>query len=466
MKTVDVAVIGAGPGGYVTAVRAAQLGFSVALIEKEKTLGGTCLNWGCIPSKALLDSSELFHQAQHQFEVHGIQVSKPKIDFKQMMTRKEDVVSSTVKGIDYLVKKNKITKISGTAQFQDANTLVVTNGKEEERVQATHIIVATGSDVASLPSVPFDGKRIISSREALELKKVPEHMIVIGGGVIGVEIGSVYARLGAKVSVVEYMPRLIPTMDEELGRQLAKSLKKLNISTYVNTKVESATVNKNKVKVLATGPQEKALELEGDYVLVAIGRRAYTDGLGLDKLGIELDQQGRIPVNDKFESSVKGVYAIGDVIQGPMLAHKASEEGVACIEYIAGQHPHYDPNLVPGVVYTWPEIASVGPSEEDLKRDGRAYKKGSFPFKASGRARASEESEGFVKVLADEKTDEILGVHMFGPRAADMISEAVVAMTYRASAEDIGMMMHAHPTFTEAIKEAALMATDKRPIHI
>ncbi|MSR88600.1 MAG: dihydrolipoyl dehydrogenase [Candidatus Margulisbacteria bacterium] len=464
--TYDLIVIGAGPGGYVAAIRGAQLGMTVAIIEKEKTLGGTCLNWGCIPSKALLDSSEHYHQAAHKFKVHGIEVTGLKVNIKQMMARKNDVVSSTTQGIDYLMKKNKIERILGTASFKDANTLLVTNGKTKTEHQAKKIIIATGSDVITLPSVAFDGKRIISSKEALDLTEIPKHLIVIGGGVIGVELGSVYARLGSQVTIIEYADRLLPTMDKELGKSLEKSLKSLGMTFQFNTQVTGAKVVKNKATVTAKIKTGEDIQIEADYVLVAVGRRAYTDGLALDVAGIKADERGRVETNEHFQTNIASVYAIGDVVKGPMLAHKASEEGVACVEYIAGLKTHLNYNTIPGVVYTWPEVASVGQSEEQLKEAGILYKIGKFPFKASGRARASEESEGFAKVLADAKTDEILGIHIIGPRASDMIGEAVVAMEYRASAEDIGSIIHAHPTFTEALKEAALAATDNRPIHI
>ncbi len=454
----DLIVIGAGPGGYVAAIRAAQLGMTVAIVDKRKSLGGTCLNVGCIPSKALLDSSELFHLAHEKFAVHGIEATGVKINLKQMMKRKADVVETTTKGIDYLMKKNKITVFEGTAAFVDAHTVLVGDTK----ITGQKIIIATGSEPTSLQTVPFDGKHIISSDEALSLTSIPKHLIVIGGGVIGVEIGSVYARLGAKVSVVEFMDGLIPTMDRGLGKALEKSLKNLGFEYHLKTKVTGASVSGKEVTVSTEG----GASLKGDIVLVAVGRRPYTSGLSLSKAGIQPDERGRIPVNNHFQTSVPHIYAIGDVVQGAMLAHKASEEGVACVELMAGLAGHVNYDVIPGVVYTWPEVASVGKSEEQLKAAGIAYKSGSFPFKASGRARAAEESEGFVKVLAHKDTDEILGVHMIGPRVSDMIGQGVIAMEYRASAEDIGMMVAAHPTFSEALKEAALAATENRPIHL
>lgn len=459
----DIALIGGGPGGYVAAIRAAQLGFSVVLIEKNPTLGGTCLNVGCIPSKALLDSTELVHQAKEKFAVHGIETGSVSVNFTQMMQRKKDVVLSTTKGIDFLMQKNKITRLLGTGTLIGGNQILV-DGKDKQTVEAKKIIVASGSEPTPLPSVPFDYKRIISSEEALSLTEIPKSLIIIGGGVIGVEMGSIYARLGTAVTIVEFMDTLIPTMDKELGRGLEKTLKKLGIPFKLGTKVTSAKTSKNGVTLTAES-KGQTISLDADYVLVAIGRRPYTAGLGLENVGIVPDERGRIPVNDRFETQVPGIYAIGDVIRGAMLAHKASEEGNAVVELIAGQHAHIDYNAIPGVVYTWPEVAAVGKTEEELKTAGVAYKKGIAPFKASGRARAAEESDGFIKVLAHQETDEILGVHMIGPRAADLIGEAVVALTYRASAEDIGIISHAHPTFSESIKEAALAATENRAIH-
>ncbi len=463
----NAVVIGAGPGGYVAAIRLAQLGLTVAIVEKESTLGGTCLNWGCIPSKALLDSSEHYHQAAHGFKVHGIEVKGLSFDLKQMMTRKSAVVESTTKGIEYLMKKNKITTLKGHATFSDAHKISVSNGKKTETVTADNFIIATGSSVTPLPTVKTNGKGIITSNEAISLKKVPKHMIVIGGGVIGVELGSVYARLGAKVTVVEFLDRLIPGMDKDLGKALQRSLSSsLDFDWHFKTKVTGATQKGNIVTVSAETDTGKALTLKGDCVLVSIGRRPNTDNLGLEHVGIACDEKGRIPINDNFQTQVPHIYAIGDVVRGAMLAHKASEEGVVCAEYIAGQNGHLNYDAIPSVVYTWPEVASVGKSQEECDALGLAYNVGKFPFKASGRARAAEESEGFVKVISAKDTDEVLGVHMIGPRVADMIAEAALAMEYKASAEDIGMTVHPHPTFTEALKEAALGATGNRPIHI
>ncbi len=462
----DVGIIGAGPGGYVAAIRCAQLGLKTVIVEKQSTLGGTCLNWGCIPSKALLDSSEHYHQAVHKFAIHGIKTGKVSVDWAQMLKRKDDVVANTTQGIDYLMKKNNITVQTGVGTFQSPRELVVTQGKKTSALHADKWIIATGSEVMDLPCATRDGRHIIGSNEAISLPTIPKDMVVIGGGVIGVELGSVYARLGTKVTVVEFFDRLIPTMDKDLGKALQRSLKSLDMAFHFKTKVTDATVKKGRVHVTAEDKNGASVSLDADVCLVAIGRRPNTDGLGLDAIGVALDDRGRVAINDRFETNVPGIYAIGDVVKGAMLAHKASEEGVVCAEIIAGQSGHLNYDTIPGVVYTWPEVAAVGHTEAALKEAGRAYKTGKFPFKASGRARASEESDGFVKVISDAHTDEVLGVHMIGPRAADMIAEAVVAMEYRASAEDIGMMVHPHPTFTEAIKEAALGATDNRPVHI
>lgn len=464
----DVVIIGSGPGGYVAAIRCAQLGLKTAIIEKYSTYGGTCLNVGCIPSKALLDSSEHYHNAAHQFATHGIHLKDLSVDVKRMIQRKDEVVDQTTQGIAYLFKKNKITAYHGLGSFVDKNTIKITadDGKEEQ-ITAKNVIIATGSKPFSLPSIKLDKKRIITSTEALKLNEVPKHLILIGGGVIGLELGSVYARLGAKVTVLEFADSIIPTMDKGLGKELARSLKGLGFDILTGHKVTGATAKGKTVTVTAENKKGEAIKIEGDYCLVAIGRIAYTDGLGLENIGITVEEKGKkIPVNEHLETSVPGVYAIGDVIKGPMLAHKAEDEGVYVAESLVGQKPHINYNLIPGVVYTWPEVASVGQTEEQLKQSGIKYKTGSFPFKASGRARASMDTDGFVKVLADATTDEILGVHMIGPRVADMIAEAVVAMEYRASAEDIARICHAHPTYTESFKEAALAATENRPIHI
>lgn len=463
----NVIVIGSGPGGYVAAIRCAQLGMKTAIIEKYPTLGGTCLNVGCIPSKALLDSSEHFHNAVHNFKEHGIDISQPAANIGQMIKRKAGVVKANVDGIAFLMKKNKIDVYTGIGSFVDKNTIRVTaaDGKETTWT-AEKIIIATGSKPTPLPFAPFDKKRIISSTEALALQEIPKHLIVVGGGVIGMELGSVYARIGSKVTVVEFLDSLIPTMDGTMGKELQKATKKLGMEFYLGHKV-TAVENKGGEVVLQAVPKNggTAIELRGDYCLVSIGRRPYTDGLGLEKIGIELDK-GKIPVDDHLRTKVDTVFAIGDVVRGAMLAHKAEEEGVFVAEQFAGQKPHIHYLLIPGVVYTWPEVASVGYTEEQLKEQQRPYKVGSFPYRALGRARASMDLDGLIKVLADQQTDEILGVHIIGARAADMIAAGVVAMEYRASAEDVARMSHAHPTYMEALKEACLAATANRPIHM
>ena len=466
MAKYDVTIIGSGPGGYVAAIRCAQLGMKVALIEKYPTLGGTCLNVGCIPSKALLDSSHHFHTAEHSFKEHGIDISAPKVNIKQMISRKGDVVKSNVDGIAFLMKKNKVDVYEGFGSFETKNKIIVTQNGKTETLDTDKVIIATGSKPSSLPFITIDKKRVITSTEALNLTEVPKHLIVVGGGVIGLELGSVYARLGAQVSVVEYMDGIIPTMDKTLGKELLKVLKKEGIKFYLSHKVKAVSAKGKTVTLKADDKKGAEVTLEGDYCLVAVGRRAYTDGLGLDKVGVPTDDRGRVEVDANLQTKVPGVYAIGDVIKGAMLAHKAEEEGIFVAEVMAGQKPHVDYNLIPGVVYTWPEVAAVGQTEEQLKDAGVEYKVGSFPMRALGRSRASMDLDGLVKVLADAKTDEILGVHMIGARAADMIAEAVVAMEFRASAEDVSRMSHAHPTYTEAIKEACLAATDNRPIHM
>ncbi|HYC86819.1 MAG TPA: dihydrolipoyl dehydrogenase [Chryseosolibacter sp.] len=462
----NVTVIGSGPGGYVAAIRCAQLGLKTAIIEKYDTLGGTCLNVGCIPSKALLDSTEHFHNAKTHFREHGIDIPDPKVNLPQMIKRKAEVVKSNVDGIAFLMKKNKIDVHTGVGSFVDKNTIRIA-GKDgkDSTITTEKVIIATGSKPTPLPFAPFDKKRIISSTEALELTEVPKHLIVIGGGVIGMEFGSVFARLGSKITVVEFLDSLIPTMDSTMGKELHKATKKLGMDFYLGHKVTAVENKGAEVIVRAESKDGKQIELKGDYCLVSIGRRPYTDGLGLDKVGIET-VKGQIPVDDHLKTKVDNIYAIGDVVRGAMLAHKAEEEGVFVAEYMTGQKPHIHYNLIPGVVYTWPEVASVGYTEEQLKGQGRAYKTGSFPYKALGRARASMDLDGLVKVLADKQTDEILGVHIIGARAADMIAAAVTAMEFRASAEDVARMSHAHPTYMEAMKEACLVATANRPLHL
>ncbi|MBT8258293.1 MAG: dihydrolipoyl dehydrogenase [Bacteroidia bacterium] len=466
MKSYDVAVIGSGPGGYVAAIRCAQLGMSTAIIEKYSTLGGTCLNVGCIPSKALLDSSHHYEDAVKHFETHGIDIpGEVKVNLKQMIARKQAVVDQTTGGIDFLMKKNKIDVYQGVGSFKDATHIEI-SGENSEEIEAKNIIIATGSKPSNLPFIELDKERIITSTEALKLKEIPKHLIVIGGGVIGLELGQVYKRLGAEVTIVEYMDRIIPTMDSGLSKELNKVFKKQKFRINASHQVKSVERTGDEVIVTAENKKGETVEFKGDYCLVSVGRRPYTDGLNAEAAGVKVDDRGRVEVNHHLQTSASNIYAIGDVVKGAMLAHKAEEEGVFVAETIAGQKPHIDYNLIPGVVYTWPEVAAVGKTEEELKEAGINYKSGQFPMRALGRSRASMDIDGFVKILADAQTDEILGVHMIGARAADMIAEAVVAMEYRASAEDISRMSHAHPTFTEAIKEAALAATDNRPLHI
>jgi dihydrolipoamide dehydrogenase len=464
----DVTVIGSGPGGYVAAIRCAQLGLKTAIIEKYNVLGGTCLNVGCIPSKALLDSSEHYHNAAHNFKTHGIELNDLQVNMEQMIKRKGEVVKSNNDGIAFLMKKNKIDTYYGLGSFVNKNTIKITDAEgKEQQIETDKTIIATGSKPTALPFLPIDKKRIITSTEALTLTEIPKNLIVIGGGVIGLELGSVYARLGAKVQVIEYMDAIIPTMDRALGKELQRVLKKtLGFEFFFNHKVTGATNEGETVKVSVENPKGETVTFEGDYVLVSVGRKPYTEGLGLENAGVQMGERGMIAVNDHLETNVSGIFAIGDVVRGAMLAHKAEEEGVLVAEQIVGQKPHINYNLIPGVVYTWPEVAGVGYTEEQLKEQGRAYKTGSFPFKASGRAKASGDTDGFVKVLADKETDEILGVHMIGPRIADLIAEAVTAMEFRASAEDVARMSHAHPTYAEAMKEACLAATENRALHI
>ncbi|AVR47005.1 dihydrolipoyl dehydrogenase [Christiangramia fulva] len=467
MSTYDVAVIGSGPGGYVAAIRCAQLGMKTAIIEKYSTLGGTCLNVGCIPSKALLDSSHHYHDAIAHFEEHGIEIpGEVKLNLEKMMERKSSVVSQTCDGVKFLMDKNKIDVIHGVGSFKDKTHINIEKDGETQTIEAKKIIIATGSKPANLPFIELDKERVITSTEALTLKEVPKHMIVIGGGVIGLELGQVYRRLGAEVTVVEFMDRIIPTMDGALSKELQKVLKKQGIKFHVSTKVKSVERNGDEIVVKADDKKDKEIELKGDYCLVSVGRRPFTDGLNAEAAGVELDDKGRVKVNDHLQTSADNIYAIGDVVRGAMLAHKAEEEGTMVAELMAGQKPHIDYNLIPGVVYTWPEVAAVGKTEEQLKEEGVKYKEGKFPMRALGRSRASGDLDGFVKILADEKTDEVLGIHLIGARMADLIAEAVTAMEFRASAEDISRMSHAHPTFAEAMKEAALAATDNRALHV
>lgn len=466
MNSYDVAIIGSGPGGYVAAIRCAQLGMKTAIIEKYNTLGGTCLNVGCIPSKALLDSSHHYEDAVKHFEEHGIEIpGEIKVNLEKMIARKQSVVDQTTGGIDFLMKKNNIDIYQGLGSFKDATHITIT-GDETLEIEAKNTIIATGSKPSNLPFITIDKERIITSTEALKLAEIPKHLMVIGGGVIGLELGQVYKRLGAEVSVIEYMDRIIPTMDSGLSKELNKVFKKQKFSIHISHKVTSVERVGEEVIVKAENKKGEEVEFKGDYCLVSVGRSPYTDGLNAESAGVKLTERGQIEVNDQLQTSAKNIYAIGDVVKGAMLAHKAEEEGVFVAETLAGQKPHIDYNLIPGVVYTWPEVAAVGKTEEQLKEAGVEYKTGSFPMRALGRSRASMDLDGFVKILADKKTDEILGVHMIGARAADMIAEAVVAMEFRASAEDVSRMSHAHPTFTEAIKEAALAATENRALHI
>ncbi len=467
MMRYDLVVIGSGPGGYVGAIRAAQLGMKVAAIEKYKTLGGTCLNVGCIPSKALLDSSEHYHNAVEKFTEHGIDTTGVKVNMKQMVKRKNEVVDQTCKGIEFLMKKNKIDVYQGKGSFVTKNLIAIENEAGRTEIEADKVIIATGSKPITPALFNYDKTRVITSTEALQIDTVPSKMVIVGGGVIGLELGSVFARLGTSVDVVEYMDRILPTMDSDCGKELMRSLKKLGINFYLNHSVTGVKAGKNSCTVrVQKRDSEDQFDIKADYCLVAIGRKPYTEGLNLEGIGIEKDEKGRISVDDHLETNVPGIYAIGDVVRGVMLAHKAEEEGILAAEIISGAKPHIDYNLIPGVVYTWPEVAAVGKTEEELKGAGIPYKSGKFPFKALGRARASMDTEGMVKVLSHRDTDEILGVHMIGPRVADVIMEAVALMEFRASAEDMSRISHPHPTYTEAVKEAALAATGNRALHV
>ncbi len=458
----DVIVIGAGPGGYVAAIRCAQLGMSVACVEKRKTLGGTCLNVGCIPSKAMLHSSEKFEEAAEHYADIGIKTGKVTLDLKKMMGFKDEVVEANTKGIEFLFKKNKITRIEGAGEIVEAGKVKV--GKKT--YEADNIIIATGSDVISLPGIDIDEKQIVSSTGALELPEVPKSMIVIGGGVIGLELGTVWRRLGAKVTVVEYLDNILPGMDGEIRKEALKIFKKQGLEFKLSSKVTGAKTSKKGVE-LSVEPAAggKAEKISADVVLMAIGRKPYTEGLGLEKAGVELDDRGRIKTDEFFETNVEGIFAIGDVIAGPMLAHKAEDEGVILAELLAGESGHIDYNMVPGVVYTWPEVANVGKTEEQLKEAGIKYNAGKFPFMANGRARAMGMTDGFVKILACADTDRVLGAHMIGPNVGDLMAEVVNVMEFEGTAEDIARVCHSHPTLTEVVKEAAL-AVHKRPIHI
>ncbi|HLI10463.1 MAG TPA: dihydrolipoyl dehydrogenase [Alphaproteobacteria bacterium] len=464
----DFVVIGGGPGGYVAAIRAAQLGMKVACVEKRASLGGTCLNIGCIPSKALLQSSEKFEEAKSKLAVHGVKIGSVELDLPGLMAHKDKVVGENTRGVEFLFRKNKIVWLKGSGRIPRAGVVEVApaNGGAVIILDAKNIVIATGSDYAPLPGVEVDEKRIVSSTGALALEKVPGHFVVIGGGYIGLEMGSVWRRMGAEVTVVEFLDRIVPGMDGEVGKQFQRLLERQGFKFRLSTKVTAAKEESAGVKLtLEPAAGGKAESLEADVVLVAIGRRPYTEGLGLEACGVAVDNRGMIQVDDRFETNVKGIYAIGDVIRGPMLAHKAEDEGVAVAELIAGQHGHVNYDAIPGIVYTWPEVASVGKTEEQLKAEGVAYKTGKFPFMANGRARAAAETDGFVKILADAKTDRVLGCHIIGPDAGTLIHEVVVAMEFGGSAEDIARTCHGHPTLNEAVKEAAL-AVGGRAIHI
>jgi dihydrolipoamide dehydrogenase len=462
----DLVVIGSGPGGYVAAIRAAQLGMKVACVEKRPTLGGTCLNIGCIPSKALLESSELYYLAHHRFRHHGLQVGNLGLDLKQMLTRKDQVVKSLTDGVAFLFKKNKITPFQGQGRLAGPGKVSIKGAGGVTDLEGKAILLATGSETAGLDSLPFDGNAIVSSTEALAFDKVPTHLIVVGGGYIGLELGSVWSRLGAKVTVVEFLPRILPQSDAELAGLLQKSLARQGITFHLDTKVmRGSTQGGGQVIVNAQHKSEGVL-FQGDKVLVATGRRPYTAGLGLDQVGIAVDERtGRVPVDEGFQTKVPGIYAIGDLIAGPMLAHKASEEGIALVERLAGQKTHVNYLTIPSVVYTAPELASVGLTEEQVKEAATEYKAGKFPFLANGRAKCLDETEGVVKVLTDARTDRLLGIHILGPRASELIAECVLAMEYGGSAEDIARTCHAHPTLSEAVAEAARAAWT-RAIHV
>lgn len=462
----DLVVIGAGPGGYVAAIRAAQLGMRVACVEKRPSLGGTCLNIGCIPSKALLDSSELFHLAKTRFAHHGIKVNDVGLDLKAMLARKDKVVKELTDGVRFLFKKNKIDAVFGTARITSPTSVSVRlNDGGETKLDTKHILIATGSEPIALPFLPFNGKTVVTSTEALNFERVPEHLVVVGGGYIGLELGSVWHRLGAKVTVIEFLPRITPLADIEVGTILFKSLVKQGLNFQLETKVTGAKASGDRVTVTAQSKDGASHAIECDRVLVGVGRRAYTEGLGLTEVGVKLDPKtGKVGTDKQFRTNISTISAIGDVIDGPMLAHKAEDEGIAFAEILAGKAGHVDYNTIPSVIYTWPEMASVGITEEQAKERKLDYRVGKFPFLANGRAKAMDESEGLVKIIADAKTDRVLGVHIIGPRASDMIAEAVTTMEFAGSAEDIARISHAHPTLSESVREAAL-AVDKRAIH-
>ncbi len=461
----DVIVIGGGPGGYVCAIRAAQLGLKTACVESRGALGGTCLNIGCIPSKSLLNLSENFHKAKKDFNNQGIEISDIKLNIEKMMSNKNKSIQTLTKGVEFLFKKNKVTYLKGKGVLFSSNDVVVYNDNKKENFKAKNIVIATGSDVATIPGITIDEKNIVSSTGALSLDKVPKKLVVIGGGYIGLEMGSVWSRLGSEVTVIEYLDHITPGMDKEISKEFQKILNKQGIKFRLNSKVNSVNKQSNSLIVEFTDNKtSKTEKAEADKVLVAVGRKPYTEGLNLSKIGIKKDKKGRIEVNEKLQTSVNNIYAIGDVIKGPMLAHKAEDEGIAVAEVIAGQAGHVNYDVIPGVIYTSPEVATVGKTEEQLKSEKISYKVGKFPFLANSRAKVNNETDGFVKILADDKTDKVLGVHIIGSHCGNMIAEMALAMEFGASAEDIARTCHAHPTHTEAIKEAAL-AVDKRPIH-
>ncbi len=463
----DIIVIGSGPGGYVAAIRSAQLGYKTAIVEKYSVLGGTCTNVGCIPTKALLDSTEHFHTAAKKFKTHGIQTGELSLDFQQMISRKKEVVGQNIDGLNYLMSKNKIQIIQGTASFITNKEIKVTKeDKSSATYTANHFVIATGSKPSTIPGVVIDKTRIITSTEALSLPEKPKSMVIIGGGVIGVEMASIFARIGVKVTILEYAPGLIPTMDKDLGKELKKILQRSEVEILLSQKVQTATNNGDSVTVKYSNEKEELLEITADYCLVAVGRKPYTEGLGLENTKIELDKQGRIQTNESLRTAEDNIYAIGDVIKGAMLAHKAEDEAVFVAEVINGQKPHINYRLIPSVVYTWPEVASVGYTEEELKANNTAYQTGKFPFSASARARAAMEKEGFAKVLSDPKYGEILGMHIIGPRAADLIAQGVIGMEYEVTNEDMFRISYAHPTYSEALKEAYLISSGQGSINI
>lgn len=467
MEQFDVVVIGSGPGGYAAAIRSSQLGYKTAIIEKYNTLGGTCTNVGCIPTKALLDSSEHYFQAINNFQTHGITLDNVKLDFSQFIERKNQVLRQNTNGLNFLMSKNKITVFTGTSYFLNNEVVKVTKDSQTvAEIKSSYFIIATGSKPSSLPNILIDKKRIITSTEALSLKEKPKDIIIIGGGVIGVEMASIFNRIGTKVSVIEYADELIPSMDRELGKTLRKILKKEGVEVHINKKVLRTEISGEKGSVIYTDENLKENNIQAEYILMAVGRKPYTNGLGLENTDIETDMNGRIKTNHHLQTKVQNIYAIGDVVSGPMLAHKAEEEGVFVAEIINGQKPHINYDRIPGVVYTWPEVASLGFSEEELKKNGITYKVGKFPFSANAKARAAMEKEGFTKVLTGTKYGEILGVHIIGPRAADLIAQCVVAMEFEVTDSELFKISYAHPTYSETLKEAFMIAKENRALNI